>query len=235
MGGAMRVPILALAGVLSAAGAAYAEPGGVSGVSSAVVSAGGLKLEARTAMFHGDDLDGDWAHRAQIGYSFTDWWRTTAIARAAQPEDGDFDVRSIGFEQVFEFTPSADWPVQFGLLAEYKVGIDEVRDAAEFKLLMERRDGPLNARLNLNAERQVGDDASDEWSHAYATRVMWRTGEQWQLGFEGFGDLDAEAHAWGPRAAWDLGQVTLAAAYLAALGEDAESDGQIRLALEFEP
>lgn len=231
----MRVSILALAGALGAAGAAYAEPGGVSGVSSAVVSPGGLKIEGRSALFNGDAMDGDWAHRAQIGYSFNDWWRSTVIARAALPDDGDFDLRTVGFEQVFEFTPSADWPVQLGFLAEYKVGVDEVRDAAEFKLLMERRAGPMTARLNLIAERQVGDDASDEWEHAYATRVMWRTSEQLQLGFEGFGELDVNAHAWGPRVAWDLGQVTLAGAYLAALGDDAESDGQIRLAVEIEP
>lgn len=230
----MKLGLLALSCALGAAGAAHAEPGGVSGVSSPVVSPGGLKFEARTAAFGGGALDGDWAHRAQAGYSFNDWWRSTLILRASQPEGESIDLRSVGFEQVFEFTPSADWPVQFGALAEYKAGVNGADDAVEVKLLMERRDGPINARLNLNAQRAVGDDVSDDWAPAYAARVMWRASEQFSFGLEAYGEPDAHAHYWGPRAGVTFGRATLSGGYLVGF-DDAQADGQFRLALEFTP
>ncbi|MGE3928920.1 MAG: hypothetical protein AB7G05_02075 [Hyphomonadaceae bacterium] len=226
--------IWVLACALGAAGVAHADSGGVSGVSSPVVTPGDLRFEARTSAFNGDALDGERAHRVQGGYSFTDFWRLSAILRAAQPDGEDIEARSLGFENVFEFTPSAEWPVQVGLLAEYKLGLNDASDEVEFKLLMQRRQGPLTARLNLNASRDVGDDASDEWEHVYAARAMWEINDRWDLGGEAFGEPEAGAHYIGPRAEIGFGHVGFSAAYLVGY-DDAEAEGQLRLGLEFRP
>lgn len=223
-----------LAGLLAVSGAASADPGGTSGVTSPVVTQGAAKFEVRTSEFSGDALDGDRAHRAQASYSFTDWWRPTLVFRASHPDGGDAELRSVGLENVFFYTPSRDWPVQIGAQFEYKWGVNGADDQIEVKALFERRDGPLNMRLNLNGSRAVGDGVSGEWEYVYAARGMWRASERWQWGVEGFGEPEASAHYWGPRAALALGDVSLSLAYLAGFDE-AQADGQLRFAVELTP
>jgi hypothetical protein len=214
------------------AGGAYAEPGGVSGVSGPTVREGETKIEARTVAYDAGALDGAWAHRAQIGHSFTDWWQTTLIARAAQPDGDDAEVRSIGFENRIDFTGTRDWPVHFGAQAEYKFGVNGAEDEVELKLLAEHVSGPFSARFNLITERVMSDGA--DWENGYAARLMWRTGETVSLGLEAFGEIDAEAHAVGPRATFRIGAATLGLGYLVGI-EEAQADSQFRLGIEWSP
>lgn len=229
----MRLSPAALAGALMAAGAASAEPGGTSGVSSPAVSRGDAKVEFRTVAFQGDALDGDWSHRANASYTFTDWWRPTLVLRASQPDGESAELTSVGIENVVDFTATREWPVHFGAQFEYKFGLDDRDDEIELKLLAQRRSGPLDTRLNLIAERAVGGD-SDGWTHEYAARFMWGATDSASLGFEAFGEPEARAHYAGPRGALRIGQATVSLAYLAGV-DDAQADGQIRLAIEFEP
>ncbi len=230
----MRLNLFALTCAIAGAGAVYAEPGGTSGVTSPVVTRGVSKIEFRTAAFNGDALHGAWAHRAQASYSFTDWWRPTLVFRASQPDGEDAELRSIGLENVFFYTPSREWPVQLGGQFEYKFGVNGASDEVEIKFLAERREGPLAMRLNLNGSRDVGDGSSDEWEHVYTARATWRVSEAWQLGVEGFGEPEAGAHYWGPRAGLTLGDASISLAYLAGF-DAAQADGQFRLALEVTP
>lgn len=216
---------------IAATANAYAEPGGTSGVSGVAVTQGAIKLEARSAVFDGGAVDGNWLHRAQASYGVTDWWRAQLNIRASQPDGESAELRSIGLENAVEFTATNDWPVQFGGQVEYKFGLNGAEDVLEFKLLAERRAGAFAGRFNLIAEREVGSD-SDEWEHGYAARVMWRANEVFQFGVEGFGELDEDAHAWGPRAGLTLGQTTFSLGYLVGLG-DAEANTQVRLSLEW--
>lgn len=213
---------------------AQAEPGGTSGVTSPVVTEGAPKLEFRTAAWDGGALGGDWAHRAQAGYSLTDWWRATVVLRASQPDGASAELRSIGLEQVFFLTASRGWPVQVGGQVEYKLGVNGAADEVDVKALFERRDGPSNLRLNLNGSRHVGAGAPDEWEHVYAARAMWRTNDRWSFGVEAFGEPEASAHYLGPRVSAALGAVTLSGAYLAGF-YDARAEAQFRLTLEVTP
>jgi hypothetical protein len=222
--------IAALACALAAP--AYAEPGGVSSVSGPTVHDGDTKIEVRTVAYDGGALDGAWAHRAQIGRSFTDWYQATLIARASQPDGDDPEVRSIGLENRIDFTGTRDWPVHLGVQGEYKFGLNGADDEIEFKLLAEHQSGPLSARLNLIAERAVEDGA--EWEHGYAARFMWRTTNAVSLGFEAYGEIDADAHAVGPRATFRIGEATLGLGYLVGLDE-AGADQQFRVGIEWSP
>jgi hypothetical protein len=222
--------VLALA--CAFAGVAHAEPGGVSGVSGPTVRDGETKIEARTAAFDGGALDGAWAHRAQIGHSFTDWWQTTLIARASQPEGDDAEVRSIGLENRIDFTGTREWPVHFGAQVEYKFGVNGAEDEVELKLLAEHQAGPFTTRVNLITERAMSDGA--DWENAYAARFMWRANETISLGLEAYGEIDADAHAVGPRATFRIGEATLGLGYLVGTNE-AQADGQFRLGIEWSP
>lgn len=224
-----------LAFACALAGVAHAEPGGTGSVSGVAISQGALKFEARTAVFNGGAIDGNWAHRVQANYNPTDWWRTQINVRANQPDGEDAELRNVGWENAVDFTGTREWPVRLGGQFEYRWGLNGATDSVEFKLLAERRVENFNARFNLIAGRNVGDDASDEWTHGYSARAFWTVAERYQLGGEAFGELDTDAHAWGPRAGVILGNATLSAAYLASFGDDAEADGQVRVVLEFTP
>ncbi len=222
--------VLAVAGAV--VGSAHAEPGGVSGVSGATVRDGQTGVEVRTAAFDGGGLDGAWVHRAHVGHGFTDWWQATLIARASQPDGDDAELRSIGLENRFDIVATRHWPVHFGVQAEYRFGLNGADDSVEFKLLAERTSGPFSARLNLITERAIGADV--EWESGYAARFMWRAGDTVALGLEAFGEIDADAHAIGPRATLDIGEATLGLGYLVGV-EDAEADQQFRLGVEWSP
>lgn len=214
------------------AGIAHAEPGGVSSVSGASVTEGETRLEFRTATFHGGALDDSWNHRAQAGHGFTDWWRSTLIVRASQPDDESAEVTSIGIENAFEFTATADWPVQLAGQFEYKFGVNGRDDEVELKLLAERTQGNFNIRFNLIGVHTLSDGA--EWEPGYSARGMWRTSDEFSIGLEAFGETEADAHYIGPRAALRVGEATVALGYLAGY-EDALADGQFRLGLEWTP
>ena len=155
------------------------------------------------------------------------------VIKAADKPGAPTELTAVAIENVFDFTATRSWPVHFGGYAEYSFGQNGRDDAIEFKLLAERQHGPLTTRLNLIAERHVGDGASDDWEHGYAARAMWRASDRWAFGLEGFGEPEAHAHYWGPRATVRFGEASIALAYLAGLDE-AQADGQFRLALELE-
>jgi hypothetical protein len=154
----------------------------------------------------------------------------TLIARASQPDGDDPELRSIGLENRIDFTGTRDWPVHFGAQAEYKWGVIGADDEVELKLLLEHQSGPFSARLNLITSRDMTDDA--DWEQAYAARLWWRTNDAVSLGVEAYGELDADAHAAGPRATFGVGQATLGLSYLVGLDE-AQADNQFRLTLEW--
>lgn len=227
-----HLPALALLCACAAAGAAHAEPGGVSGVSGPSVEEGETRIEVRTASFEGGALEGSWAHRAIASYGMTDWWRPALNLRSSQPAGDNAELTSIGLESVFDFTATREWPVHFGLLTEYKFGQNGANDEIEVKLLGEAKSGAFTARFNLIATEEFDDGA--DWAPAYSLRGMWRASERFSLGLEAYGEPDADAHYAGPRATLGLGNATIALGYLAGF-DDAGADGQIRLGLEFTP
>lgn len=220
------------ASVLTLVGVAHAEPGGTSNVYSPSVERGEAELEYRGAAFSGGVLDGSAAHRFEAGYAFTDWWRPALVVQVVDPIGAGDEVSAIAIENVFDFKATETWPIHLGGYFEYTSG-HGADDAIEFKLLGERRDGSLTSRFNLIAERDVGDGVSDDWEYGYAARFMWTMSDAWSLGAEGFGEPEAGAHYWGPRASLGLGEVSLALSYLAGM-DDASADGQLRVAFEIE-
>lgn len=229
----MKPKALALACALASAGSAHAEPGGTSNVYGPSITGGEGELEYRSAYFGGGATDGAMLHRGEAGYAFTDWWRPALVVKVAGASNASLELTAIAVENVFDFTATRSWPVHLGGYAEYSFAQDGGHDTLELKLLAERIQGRLSARLNLIAERPLGDGAADAWEYGYAARAMWRASDNWALGFEGFGEPEARAHYWGPRASLGFGEASIALAYLAGLG-DAAADGQLRLAFELE-
>lgn len=224
---------------------AVAEPGLAGEVYSPAVVQGQTELELRGGILDGGAGDGEWQVKAELGHAFTDWWRPAIVAEW-EYEGGDAEFTAAAIENVFDFTATRDWPVHLGAYAEYEFAQDGP-DAVEVKLLMERSRGPLNLRLNLIGEREVGAGAGNTWEFGYAAQASYSFGDEFELGVQGFGDsgtdddfgnLDEQAHYWGPFAQFEVGdigagEVELQVGYLSGFGE-AEADGQFRLKLEYE-
>jgi hypothetical protein len=221
------------ASALACIGVAHAEPGGTSNVYGPGVERGEIEFEYRGAAFFGGALDDTAAHRFEVGYAFTDWWRPALVVQVVDPIGAGGEVSAIAIENVFDFKATETWPIHLGGYFEYTSGQNGADDAIEFKLLGERRDGPLTSRFNLIVERDLGDGASDDWEYGYAARFMWTASDTWSLGAEGFGEPEANAHYWGPRVSLGVGEFSLALSYLAGM-DDASADGQLRVAFEIE-
>lgn len=221
------------AAVLACAGVAHAEPGGASTVYGPSVTQGEAEFEYRGALFSGGTLDGAAAHRFEAGYAFTDWWRPALVVQGQDFPGSGAELTSIAIENVFDFKATESWPLHLGGYLEYSFAQNGGDDAVEIKLLGERHDGALTSRINLVAERDVGDGASDDWEYGYAAHFMWGASERWAFGVEGFGEPEASSHYWGPRVSFGFGETSLALGYLAGLDE-AEADGQFRVAFEIE-
>lgn len=226
-------------------GVACAEPGLAGEVYDPTVSRGESELELRGGILDGGHADGEWQVKAEAGHAFTDWWRPALVAEW-EYEGGDAEFTAFALENVFDITATRDWPVHFGGYVEYEVAEDGP-DAVELKLLMARRRGPVDLRLNLIGEREVGDDADNTWEYGYALQAGYLVTDDLELGVQGFGDsgtdddfgnLDDQAHYWGPFAQFEVGdlaagEIEMQLGYLASFGE-AEADGQFRVKLEYE-
>ncbi|MEZ5996912.1 MAG: hypothetical protein R3C25_14290 [Hyphomonadaceae bacterium] len=240
-----RLAAAALAGALLAPVVARAEPGMAGEVYSPTVTRGESELELRYGALQGGDAGGEWQAKAEISHAVTGWWRPGLVGEWER-EAGQTDFTAFALENVFDFTATRDWPVHFGGYLEYEwpqSGPDHV----EAKLLMEHERGPLALTLNLIGEREVGGGAGNEWEFGYAAQAAYALNEDIALGLQGFGDAGTDddfgafgdhAHYWGPFAQFEVahlgeGEIELQVGYLAGFG-DAESDGQLRLKLEYE-
>jgi hypothetical protein len=227
--------------------AAQAEPGLASEVYGPGVSKGETEIEGRYGILNGGDEDGEWAFVGEVSHGVTDWWRPAVLFEIEREPGRDAELEAVAFENVFDFTATRAWPVHFGAYVEYEAALHDGPDKIEAKLLSEHISGPLRLRLNLIAERQVGDGSGDDVEYGYAAQALWTVNDDFAVGLEGYGDAGADdsfgdfgdrAHYWGPVAqfeAFEMGdkELELQVGYLVGTG-DAEADGQFQLKFEIE-
>jgi len=226
---------------------AQAEPGVAGEVYGPSVHQGETELEARFGYLTGGEADGEWAFIGEAAYGVTDWWRPAILFEAEREPGDDAEIEAIAFENVFDLVPTREWPVHFGLYAEYEANLHSGPDKAEFKLIAEHEEGSLRTRVNLITERELGDDASDDWEFGYAAQVLYETEHDFALGLEAygdvgdsddFGDLSDHSHYVGPVLEFapfesDDGEMEVMVGYLFGVG-DAEADGLFKLTIEWE-
>jgi hypothetical protein len=226
--------------------AAWAEPGLAAEVYGPSVHEGQGEAALRGGALDGGDADGEWQTKLEVGYAFTDFWRSSIVGEW-EHQSGDTEFTAVAIENVFDFTGTRDWPVHLGAYAEYEFNTQDGPDGLELKLLMQHERGPLGLTLNLITERQLGSSASNVWEFGYAAEAAYTLNEDFALGIQGFGDtgtdddfgdLGDHAHYWGPFAQFEVahmgeGEVELQLGYLLGTG-DSEADGQFRIKLEYE-
>lgn len=218
---------------------AWAEPSGE--ISSPVVTKGETELEAIYGRLSGGPESGEDILRLEVSHSVSDRLRLAIRGEIERQPGGPRELEALSFEAIYELGRVGG--IDVGLYGEYEAVVDG-SDKLEGKLLLERKAGPFDAKLNLIAAKSLASGNPLDFGYAASADVE-AIGEL-RLGVAAFGGLGS-TDDFLPRADHYLGPVVkteieglgpeleIEAGYLFALGKAKDdSDGQFRLVVEME-
>lgn len=238
----MRKLIAATAAALVLPAApALAAPGLGEEVYGATVESGELEAEARWDSLAGGPDDGEDALVLEAAYGVNDRLRL-GIRSEFEKEPGlSREAEAMSLEAIYALGKAGG--IDFAVYGEYEIAFNGA-DKIETKLLMQRRTGPWDLRLNLIGEKVLKGGNKVELSYAASADV--EAMDEVRVGVEAFGDLGTFSrfmphaeHFAGPYVSTEIEglgpELELKAGYLFAIGKARDdTDGQVRLALEME-
>lgn len=220
---------------------ALAAPGLGDEVNGATVNAGETDLEARYGQLTGGADQGEDALKLEAAHAINNRLRLGAMIELEREPGTARKVEAVGFEAIYALGRVGG--IDVAVYGEYEI-VPDGTDAVETKLLLQRRAGPFDARLNLIAEKHLAHAQKVELS--YAASADYAVAGDWRLGVAAFGDLGdfddfapRSEHFAGPVVKTEIEglgpEIGIEAGYLFALGKARDdSKGQFRLILEAE-
>lgn len=248
----VRAAAAAAAGLaaLAWAGAAAAdEPGLGNALDTPYVKNGMTEVDVHGARLTGRSDNGASGLIVELEHGFSD---RLSLALLAEFEDGVGERRkldAVGLEAVAYLGQIPRLGVDVGGYLEYEQRIHNESGVLEGKLLLARQFGPVEALLNVIAEQPLTNrDGEGAMGFGYAAEATADVGRDVRVGVQAFGDLGTnrsfggrQDHFVGPVVRWEVrpwtraGEFELEAAYLFAAGAARhDSDGQVRIGLEWE-
>ena len=225
--------------LVSVAEPAWAEPSGE--ISSPVVVKGETEFEAIYGRLSGGPDSGEDILRLEASHSVSDRLRLAIRTELERPRGGPRELEAVSFEAIYDLGRVGG--IDVGLYGEYEA-VRNGRDKLEGKVLLERRAGPFDAKLNLIGAKSLASGAPLEFGYAASADVE-AIGEL-RLGVAAFGGLGSTDrflnradHYIGPVVKTEIEglgpELEIEAGYLFALGQAKDdSDGQFRLVVEME-
>lgn len=227
------------------ASSALAAPGVGGKVYGATVEAGVSEFEARYGRLMGRADDGEDGLVLEAAHGFSSRFYGAALVELEREAGEHREVEAVSVEGIYALGQIGRTGIDVALYGEYEVGLHGA-DAVEAKLLLEKRAGGLDARLNLIAQKPLRQ--GDRVQLGYAASIDQAVVGDFRLGAAAFGDLgtfhDLAPHAEhfvGPIAKTEFeglpghGELELETGYLFALDRARDdSRGQFRLLLEYE-
>lgn len=222
-------------------GTAMAAPGLGDEVYAATVEQGEPELEALYGRLGGGPDNGEDALKLEAAYGVTRNLRLAGMVEFEREAGQSRKAEAAAFEAVYALGEAGG--IDVAVYGEYEIGFHG-SDAVETKLLLQRRTGPWDLRLNLMAAKPMVSGAKVEFG--YAAGVYRAIGDDVQLGVEGYGELgtfdDFAPHAEhfvGPVAKFEIEglgpELGVQLGYLFALDKArADADGQLQLRVELE-
>jgi hypothetical protein len=238
---------LATAAALGFATAAAAAPGLGNAVYSPYVKSGVTEVEVRGGRLVGGEEAGDSGAVVELEHGFSDRFSLAVVAEVEDEPGAQRKLDSIGLEGVAYFGQVSG--VDVGGYLEYEQRIHNESGVVEAKLLLARQFGPVHGLFNLIAKQPLtGREGEGAMELGYAAQGTVDAGRGVQVGLQAFGDLGTnrsfggrQAHFVGPVLNWEFhpagrgNELELQAAYLLPVGAARhETDGQVRVALEWE-
>ncbi len=225
---------------VAASGVAQAAPGLGSKVYGATIEPGETELELRYGRLTGGEEDGEDALVVEAAHHFSNFYGALLAEFEREPH-GSRKLEAIAGEAILPLGQIAG--IDTALYGEYEAVIDGP-DAVETKLLLQKRAGKWDTRLNLIAGHALSGGAPVEFGYAASADV--EIAEELRIGAVAFGGLGSSRdfttrgeHYAGPVIKTAIehlagGELEIEAGYLFAIGRARdEADGQLRLVLEF--
>ncbi|WP_226017084.1 hypothetical protein [Novosphingobium sp. FKTRR1] len=222
---------------------ACAAPGMGDEVYGATVEKGEVELETTYGRLAGGPDHAEDGTKIELAYSPTARLRIAALTELEREAGGRRKAEEAGVEAIYALGRLGG--IDVAIYGEYSFGLNGHADALEGKLLLERRAGKFDARLNLIAEKPLAH--GEKLAFDYAASVDYAiAGDELRAGIMAFGELGTTDHFM-PRAEHFVGPVLqteieglgpelkIQAGYLFALGKARDdTKGQFRLSLELE-
>jgi hypothetical protein len=221
---------------------AMAAPGLGNEVYGAEVKKGEWEFEAKFDTLAGGPEDGEDVVKLEAAHGVTDRLRIAPFVKLEKEPDSWRKAEELGVEAIYSLGSAGG--IDFALYGEYAFGLNGHSDEIEAKLIVQRKSGPWDARLNLIFEKEL--ESGHDVELGYAASVDVEAFHEVRIGAQAFGELGTfnrflprEEHFLGPVAKFEIEglgpEIEVELGYLFALGEaNDETDGQFRLALEFE-
>ena len=145
--------------------AAMAAPGLGDEVYDATTTKGELELESRYGALMGGADDGEDAAKLEVTYSPTDRLRLATLLELEREPGGPRRAEAAGFEAIYTVGRFAG--IDVAVYGEYEVGLrHDTSDAVEGKLILQRKAGAIDARLNLIFEKHLARGEKVEVGYA---------------------------------------------------------------------
>jgi len=217
---------------------------------SPIVHGGEIEFETKGMYVFDDDpaKDGALKEIHEVGYAFTDWWKTALYVRMEKSPGGSLEDKYVGWENIFQLTEQGEYPIDVGLYLEYKKATQSGgHDKVEAKLLLEKETGDFLHTANIIFEKEVTGADKDGVELEYGLRSKYRYRKELEFGIEafgGFGEISdfkpksEQKHFVGPVLSGKLSvrpkwYVKYEAGYLFGVS-DAAQDGKVKWLLELE-
>lgn len=240
----MRLSALAgIAGLLLAASPAVAGEL-TTKVYGATLEPGMTELEMRLGRMTGGDASGETGLLFEAAHHFSNRFYAGLETEFERESGGNLELEAIAVDSIVTLGRIKPLGVDVAILGEYEA-TRRGSDALVGKLLLEKRAGEFDARLNLIAEKPL--DGGVPVQLGYAASADFEVAEELRLGAVALGELGSTRdsttrgrHFLGPVVKYGIehaagGELGIETGYLFALGEARhETTGQIRLLLEFE-
>jgi len=213
--------------------AAHAAPGLGDKVYGATVEPGVTEFEARYGRLMGDEADGEDVLKLEVSHGFSSRFYGALVGEFEREANEDRELEALAVEGIY--TLGQIGGIDTAIYGEYEAGLHGP-DKIETKLLLQKRAGEFDGRLNLLAEKPLNGEPIEL---GYAASADVEAIGEFRLGAAAFGDVTHGEHFAGPIAKFEIenlpgrGELELETGYLFALGNARdETDGQFRLLLE---
>jgi len=233
---------LACAVFCVASAPAIAAPGMGNEVYGAEVEKGEWEFEAKFDTLAGGPDDGEDVVKLEASYGVSDRLKIAPFVKLEKEPGVSRKAEEAGVEAIYRLGSAGG--IDFALYGEYAFGLNGHSDEIEAKLIMQRKAGPWDARLNLIFEKEL--ESGHDVEIGYAASVDVEAFHEVRIGAQAFGELGTfnrflprEEHFLGPVAKFEIEglgpEIGVELGYLFALDKAKDdADGQFRLALEFE-
>lgn len=157
-------------------------------VTSPYVTKGKAAVEWRGGYEMDDDEKEVFKTRNQFSYGFTDFY-DLKVSVDTSHDDEDDEFSDVDFENKFQILPKGEYYIDLGLRLDYTHALNGGNDGIGTKILLAKQTGELSHTLNLEAGRDIGDVADDEWGYGMAYGASYPLTETLALGGEWYSDF----------------------------------------------